>query len=87
MFFHTDSQYSIDVYSSWIKDWIKHNWKTSSGKQVKNQDIIQKTYAIICNHKGDIKFKHVRSHTGKKDADSLANDIVDKLAKDGANKS
>ena len=30
---------------------------------------------------GNIEFKHVRSHTGKKDFDSINNDIVDALAK------
>lgn len=83
---YTDSEYSIKSLTVWIKDWKKKNWKSSTGKDVLNQDLIKKIDDIITKHKSPIKFQHVRSHTGKKDFESINNDIVDKLAKDGANK-
>ena len=36
----TDSKYLIDGYKTWIKGWKKKGWKTASGKQVLNQDIL-----------------------------------------------
>jgi ribonuclease HI len=83
---YTDSEYSIKSLTIWIKDWKKRNWKSSTGKDVKNQDLIKDIDELINNHKAEIQFQHVRSHTGKKDFESINNEIVDKLAKDGGNK-
>jgi len=35
----------------------------------------------MSEHLGKIIFYHVKSHTGKKDYESIHNDIVDKLAR------
>jgi ribonuclease HI len=78
---YTDSEYSIKSLTIWIKGWKKNNWKSSTGKDVMNQDIIRKIDDLINSHLGKIEFKHVKSHTGKKDFDSINNDIVDALAK------
>ena len=78
---YTDSEYSIKSLTIWIKGWKKNNWKSSTGKDVMNQDIIRKLDDLIHSHLGKIEFKHVRSHTGKKDYESINNDIVDDLAK------
>jgi len=80
---YTDSEYSIKSLKIWIKNWKKNNWIASTGKPVMNQDIIQKIDKLIEEHTGKIKFKHVRSHTGKTDYESIHNDIADKLAKNG----
>jgi ribonuclease HI len=80
---YTDSEYSIKSLTIWIKDWKKKGWKSSTGKDVMNQDLIKKIDSIIENHKGRIEFQHVRAHTGKQDFESINNDIVDKLAKNG----
>ena len=84
---YSDSEYSIKSLTIWIKTWKKNNWKTSTSKEVLNQDIIKKIDNLIENYKGKIEFKHVRSHTGKKDYESINNDMVDALAKAGALKS
>jgi len=83
---YTDSEYSIKSLTLWIKDWKKKDWKSSTGKDVMNQDLIKKIDSIMAKHKGHIEFQHVRAHTGKKDFESINNDIVDKLAKNGGQK-
>ena len=81
---YTDSEYSINSLTKWVKNWEVNNWKTSNNKVVMNKDLIEKINKLMKTHKGDIKFKHVRSHTNKKDYESINNDIVDRLAKNGA---
>jgi ribonuclease HI len=80
---YTDSEYSIKSLTIWITNWKKNNWIASTGKPVMNQDIIKKIDKLMEEHNGQIKFKHVKSHTGKTDYESIHNDIVDKLAKNG----
>jgi ribonuclease HI len=83
---YTDSEYSIKSLTIWIKNWKKNNWKASTGKDVLNQDLIVKLDRLIEKYKtkyGSIKFIHVRSHTGRKDFESINNDLVDDLAKKG----
>lgn len=83
---YTDSEYSINSLTIWIKNWKTNNWIASTGKPVANQDIIVKIDKLINKHQGTIKFQHVRSHTGKQDFESINNDKVDKLAKLGGDK-
>jgi len=75
---YSDSEYSVKSINIWYKNWIKTN------KKYENKDIIDE----IIDHKNHAPFKvnliHVRAHTGNKDKHSINNDIVDKLAKNGA---
>jgi ribonuclease HI len=75
---YSDSEYSVKTFNDWLPKWLK------SGKEYLNPDIINET----CDHMKNAPFKivlvHVRAHTGKNDPHSLANEIVDKLAKNGA---
>ena len=83
---YTDSEYSIKSLTRWIINWKKNNWKATTGKDVLNQDLIVKLDKLIEKFKakyGSIKFVHVRSHTGKRDFESINNDLVDVLAKKG----
>ena len=83
---YTDSEYSIKSLTVWIINWKKNNWKATTGKDVLNQDLIIKLDKLIEKFKskfGLIKFIHVRSHTGRKDFESINNDLVDVLAKRG----
>ena len=81
----SDSMYSIKSITMWSKNWIKNNWKTSSGTEVKNKELIKE---ILKNMEGkDIIFQHVKSHKKPpKDKNSKeyfywkGNDIVDKMA-------
>jgi ribonuclease HI len=81
---YSDSEYSIKSLTIWIKAWKKNNWKSSTGKDVMNQDIITHIDKKMSKHLGKISFTHVRAHTNKDDFNSRANDAVDKLAKSGA---
>lgn len=79
---YTDSEYSINCLTKWSDGWIANDWKTATGKSVKNQDILKPLISIL--KKFNVTFKHVHSHTGKSDYLSVGNAIVDKLATSGA---
>ncbi len=83
---HTDSMYSINIYTDWIYKWIANDWKKSKNSKdyIKNKDIIFKTWNIYCKNIKKIEFKHVKAHTKNTDYISLGNKIADKLANDGA---
>lgn len=81
---YTDSEYSIKCLTQWIKKWEKTGWKSSAGTKVKNQDIIKPISSILNKLDGIVEFRHVRSHTGKKDRLSIGNENADKLATAGA---
>ena len=83
---YTDSRYSIDSLTIWIKNWKQNGWQTAGKKDVLNQDLIKKIDKYLTKYKNKIKFFHVKAHTGKDDEFSKGNNVVDKLAKDGANK-
>ncbi len=38
---HTDSQYVQQGITSWIRKWVKNNWKTSAKQPVKNKEYWQ----------------------------------------------
>lgn len=80
----SDSRYSIQSVTTWIKAWKKNGWKTAANKEVLNQDIIKKIDTLLEKHREKINFIHVRSHSKGTDTFSVRNDIADKLAKDGA---
>ena len=77
---YSDSEYSVKTYNEWLSKWLK------SGKEYLNSDIINETMDHMKNAQFKIVFIHVRAHTGKNDPHSLANAIVDELAKKGAMK-
>ena len=84
---YTDSEYSIKSLTEWYKTWQNNNWKNAKGQKVMNQDIIRPTINILSDFfSGKVKFKHVNSHTGKQDFESLSNEMADKLANEGAMK-
>lgn len=69
----SDSEYTIKSCTQWIKVWKNNDWKTKSGSNVKNKDIM---IAILNNmaklkmindslhesKKVKIKFTHIKSH-------------------------
>jgi len=84
---YTDSEYSIKSLTEWIQSWVQNNWKTANKKPVKNMDIIVPIYNILQKFPNKINLIHVRAHTKKTDYFSVHNDIADKLAVNGSNKS
>lgn len=74
----SDSKYSIDCVTKWVKNWVKNGWKTKEGKPVMNREFIEPIYKYVSTY--DIIFEHVSAHTNGDDEDSLANAIADDLA-------
>lgn len=75
----SDSQYAIKCCTYYAKKCYKNNWKNSQGKDVPNIELLKQTYSIFKNNL-NIKFKHIKAHTGKKDIHSLGNEQADLLA-------
>jgi ribonuclease HI len=58
---YTDSMYVKDGITSWISNWIKRGWKTSSNTPVKNKELWQKLYELSLLH--EIKWNWVKAHS------------------------
>jgi ribonuclease HI len=76
---YTDSQYSKNCLTTWLPSWIKKNWKTTEGGDVKHRDLIEPLHEMLSKLK-EWKIIHVKAHTGQKDYNSIHNAIVDKMA-------
>ena len=81
---YTDSNYSINCLTKFVKGWIKNNWLTSTREPVKNKELVEKIYLILQKYK-HITFQHINSHTGKNDIHSKGNARADELAVMAAN--
>lgn len=79
----TDSMYSKNCIEKWSDSWERNGWKSSTGKEVANQDLIKpslRMYRRLKNHYGNnLNITHVRGHQG-----NVGNEAADKLANDGA---
>ncbi len=77
---YTDSQYVRHGITTWLKDWKRRNWRTSSRKPVKNQDLWLQLDTLAAKH--DIEWHWVRGHDGHPEnerADVLANRGIDEM--------
>lgn len=82
---YTDSQYSINCMTQWAASWERKGWKTATGAEVKNQDIIRKVLALMKERTragGETYFQWVKGHST-----DVANAAADRLAVQGANMS
>jgi ribonuclease HI len=70
----TDSQYVMLGMTRWIHAWKKKQWKTASGRPVKNKDLWLRLLALAENRK--LSWEWVRGHSGHPE-----NERVDRLAK------
>lgn len=74
----TDSRYSIQCLTEWFPKWEKNNWKSSTGKDVENKDLIEPIIARIRERemtRAKTKFEWVKGHAndpGNVAADTLA---------------
>lgn len=75
---YSDSEYSVKTFNIWLPNWKKNK------KEYKNPDIINEIEKLMEIATYKIVFTHIRAHTGKTDTHSISNDVVDKLAKNGA---
>ena len=71
---YTDSDYSMKCIEIWYPQWKKEN----KMKDRKNINILKKIDRYYENL--DVKFKHIRSHTGLTDIHSKGNEMADRLA-------
>lgn len=64
----TDSMYSINCVTKWIKNWSKNGWINSKGEVVKNKELIEdiadleKKIIKATSARTSISFRHVMSH-------------------------
>lgn len=58
-----DSMYSINCISVWAKGWEAKGWKKKGG-EIKNLDIIKKSYYLYEDLKENIKLSHIKAHAG-----------------------
>jgi ribonuclease HI len=79
---HTDSKYVQQGMQSWLAGWKKKGWKTAGKQPVKNVELWQALDALAAGH--EIEWVWVKGHAGHEGnerADALANQGVEKIAK------
>jgi ribonuclease HI len=76
---YTDSMYSKNCLTTWLPGWMKKNWRTAEGSDVKHRDLIEHLSLRLPKFK-EYTISYVKAHTGKTDEISIGNDIVDKMA-------
>jgi len=72
----TDSTYVKNGITTWVKNWKRRGWTTSSRQPVKNVDLWQRLDAAASRH--DITWEWVKGHSGHPE-----NDRADELARLG----
>ena len=75
----TDSKYVKDGIESWITNWKKNGWRTTSKKPVKNKELWVELDSQIAKH--NITWKWVKGHAGDRyneKADFLARHFIEK---------
>jgi ribonuclease HI len=61
----SDSVYSINCMTKWLRNWEKNGWKTSKGETVKNKDLICRAATAMNSIKEsgmNVSFQHVFAH-------------------------
>ena len=74
----TDSKYVKDGINSWIINWKKNGWKTSTKKIVKNKELWMQLDNLINKH--NVTWKWIKGHTGfefNEKADELARKYIE----------
>jgi ribonuclease HI len=70
----SDSQYAIRCCTTYGEK-CSHNWDAD----IPNKDLVRHAYGLFCDLP-NVKFIHVRAHTGKSDEHSVGNAEADRLA-------
>jgi ribonuclease HI len=73
---YTDSKYLQMGMSQWIHKWLKNNWRTSDGKEVKNIELWQALLPLT-------QFHQVNWHWVKGHCTNKFNNLADSLAVKG----
>ena len=79
---NTDSNFTIQCMTQWIKNWRRNGWKKADGKIVINKDELEVLDNLLTqNPQLEVKFNHVRGHCGIE-----GNEAADALAVAGSNR-
>ena len=74
----TDSNYTKNGITSWIKNWKRNGWVTASGTAVKNKEL-WKTLDMVVQSIKIVEWRWIKAHNG-----NVQNELVDKLARSTA---
>ena len=78
----TDSNYSINCATLWYKKWIRNGWRTATGTEVMNKDLISPIGKLLDSREAagtTTEFTWIKGHN-----DNPGNEAADKLAVAGA---
>ena len=74
---YTDSMFTINGITTWVKGWKQNSWRTSTGKEVTNKEDGAELERLARGM--DIQWMHVPGHSGFR-----GNEETDRLAREGA---
>ena len=75
---YSDSSYSIRCCTTYGEKMSKKGWQTK-GEDIPNRQLVEVAYNFVKKY-NNIKFKHIRAHTGLEDEHSIGNEHADRLA-------
>ncbi len=70
-----DSQYVINIATTWGRGWQRRGWKKADGKVPENLEIVQTIIALLDTRTGRTELEWVKGHAGDE-----FNELVDQLA-------
>ncbi|XP_038824184.1 ribonuclease H1-like [Salvelinus namaycush] len=76
---YTDSKFTINGITSWVKNWKLNNWRLNSGGSVINKEDFEKLDML--NEELEVVWLHIPGHAGY-----LGNEEADRLSRAGAAK-
>ncbi|XP_064195852.1 ribonuclease H1 isoform X1 [Anguilla rostrata] len=76
---YTDSKFTINGITSWVKNWKANGWRLKSGGAVINREDFEKLDNL--NQDLDVVWLHIPGHAGYK-----GNEEADRLSREGASK-
>lgn len=68
-----DSMYAINCIKTWAVGWEKKGW-TKKGGEIKNLEIIKRSYALYNQLKSKIALSHIKAHAGLE-----GNELADRM--------
>jgi ribonuclease HI len=74
---HTDSAYVKNGITKWVHGWLKNDWKTSNGSDVKNKDLWLRL--VVLTQQVQVHWYWVKAHAG-----NVLNERADQLAREQA---
>ncbi|XP_029318787.1 ribonuclease H1 isoform X2 [Cottoperca gobio] len=77
---YTDSKFTINGVTTWVKNWKQNGWRLKSGGPITNKDDFVKLDKL--NAQVEVVWLHIPGHAGYK-----GNEEADRLSREGAAKS